>query len=171
MANIFLISSLRALAFIVLMPVVAFALFMFVVNQHMSIMGYVYSVLGTWESAALHGNGEGLVWMLVIMIFSILMNFLFVMVLPAIVGGLDSKVKKTQFYIGLITNSVFVILIPAVLSLLYQFNHLLTIVLTGLCAMSFILAFIVSAKFVAPGYRRAFSFKLTPNPIRRNVHA
>jgi len=170
MFYIFLKSSLKALAFIVLLPVIAFALFMFVVDQYMSMQGYVYSIVGTWERAELRGNGEGLVWMLVITIFSILMNFLFVMVLPAATGDLDSKVKKTQFYIGFIANVVFMLLIPAVLSLLYQFNFLLTVVLAGLCVMSFIFAFIVSAKFVAPGYRRAFSFRLTPNPIRRNVH-
>jgi len=104
------------------------------------------------------GNNEGLSWMIRIMVIAIITNFVFLMIFPALFGGIKAATKQKQFYFGFFINLILMLLIPILLYYKYGFNGPLLIAEIGLHALSFLVPFILGAKFVAPAYVRAFWF-------------
>lgn len=158
MFGIYFKSSLRALPILVLLPIVAFVVFV-LINDVMSVQRGIYlfeTQIVEWYAEY---NGEGRMWMMAIMIVSILVNFLLLMIIPAAAGGIDPAVKQRQFYLGFFLNIALMLIFPIVIFVLYILNGTALFILFGLALFCFLLPFIIGARLVAPAYVRAFWFK------------
>jgi hypothetical protein len=152
-------SSIKSLPFL-LLPVLAFIIFVFVVDARMVEQGSIIVEDGRWLR---HEGGEGFFWMRTGMIIAILVNFLLLMVVPAIGRRrLDSGVKQRQFYIGFFVNLALALIIPIFIHASFRFSGLTLVILLGLFLLKFLAPFVAGAMFTAPAYRRAFWFFLKP---------
>ena len=148
-------SSLKALPVLILLPAISFILYALGVDTYLSDEGLIIINNVAWYKGS---GGEGIFWMGAITIVAILVNFVFLMIIPAALGGLDPGKKLGQFYVGFFFNLAIMLLIPIILHIIYVFNGLTLGILIGLCLMSFLVPFIIGSRFVAPAYVRAFWF-------------
>ena len=157
MFGTFFKASLKALPVLILFPILAFVIFSFGVDEYLTNEGIVY-VIGDPAWNKYDGNGEGLSWMIRSMVIAIVTNFVFLMIIPALFGGINAPGKQRQFYFGFFVNLILMLLIPIFLHYQYAFNGPLLGIEVGLHALCFIVPFILGARLVAPAYVRAFWF-------------
>jgi len=151
-------SSLKALPVLILLPIIAFLIFLFVVDGHLSETGVMLPMEMAWLNVHLGGGGAGIAWMRTITIVTILANFLLLMIIPAAIGGLDPSAKQKQFYMGFFVNLIIMLLIPIIAHTRFVFNGSLLGVMIGLCALSSLVPFVIGSRLVAPAYIRPFWF-------------
>jgi hypothetical protein len=151
-------SSWRALPVLVLSPLVAFVVFLFVVDGAWGMDGRVWAVEMSWFSVDLGGGGVGRAWMTAIVIVAAGINFVLLMIIPAAAYPLDAGAKKKQSYLGFFVNLSVMLIVPIVAHTRFAFNPLLFGSMIGLCALSFAIPFVAGSRLVAPAYKRAFWF-------------
>jgi len=156
MFGTFFKASLKALPILILFPILALVIFAWGVDNYLASEGTVYVGNTSWDKY--DGEGEGLLWMIRSMIIAIISNFIFLMIIPPLFGGIKASTKQKQFYVGFFVNLIFMLLIPIFLHSQYVFNGLLLGIEVVLHTLSFLFPFILGARFVAPAYRRGFWF-------------
>ncbi|MDR1159653.1 MAG: hypothetical protein LBK69_03405 [Syntrophomonadaceae bacterium] len=150
-------SSLKALPWLVLLPVFVCALYIMVIDpQVIQIYGWSEnSTHGEWVNGS---DGVGIKYMNTGMAIAVAVNFLFLMVIPCAIGGTNSGTKRGQFYLGFFVNLALSLVIPFFWQSRFILDRLTFAILAGHCVVGFLLAFILGALFVAPAYARAFWF-------------
>jgi hypothetical protein len=89
---------------------------------------------------------------------AILMNFLFLLIVPCAFGGFDPGIKRGQFYLGFFLQLAALVALPLTYFLVYELDNTTLVILLGLHAVSFAGTYIIGSRFVSPAYRRAFWF-------------
>jgi len=139
-------SSLKALAWLILLPVVLSILFFLFIEPYV-IDELVYSDKDfTWTV------------FLVSMCISIGANFFFLMIIPAAIGGINPSAKKTQFYLGFFTNVILALVLTIIYKIYFTMDVGFFFLTLGLHCLGFIVTFVLGARCVAPSYARAFWF-------------
>jgi len=140
-------SSIKALPWIILLPVAAFVLYILLNN---------YSI----EEDIFSSFDDTPVWFFVFinMLVAIVLNFLFLMIIPSAVGGINPSKKKGLFYLGFFVILCLSIIAPIIPTVYYGLETDLTIMLIGLHLLAFLVPYICGALFVAPAYARVFWF-------------
>jgi len=157
MFGTFFKASLKALPVLLLFPVLTLIIFSFGVDEYLANEGVVYVLNDpSWNK---YDGGEGFSWMIRSMVVAIVINFIFLMIIPALLGGINAASKHKQFYFGFFVNLILMLLIPILLHNYYIFNGKLLGIEVVLHALSFLIPFLVGARLVAPAYVRAFWFK------------
>lgn len=158
MFGTFFKASLKALPVLVLLPIIAFTVFLFLIDGHFAATGAMLSMESAWLNVNFGGGGAGLAWMRTVMLITMLVNFVLLMIIPSAIGGLDPGAKQKQFYLGFFLNLAIMLLIPIVAHTRFVFNGSLLGALIGLCALSSLVPFVVGSRLVAPAYIRPFWF-------------
>ena len=148
MFGTFFKSSLKALPVLVLLPVLSFFIYELTAEYFMFNIILNISWLG----------GGVLVLMRISMIMAIVINFVFVMIIPSAMYGLDSGAKRKQFYLGFFLNILLMLVIPIFIHIRFGFESLALVILVGFSLLSFLIPFIIGAKLVTPAYKRVFWF-------------
>jgi hypothetical protein len=162
MFGTFFKASLKALPFIVLVPLVTFTLYVLVI--HGLIEEYL-EVNKTWLDL-------GRFFIMRDMAIAIAANLFFLIFIPCALGGLSPAAKRVQFYIGFFGNLALSLLFPIVLCYWYTWvsngisesGYMIRVdnatfaIIAALHVIMFIVAFIAGARFVAPAYAKAFWF-------------
>jgi len=110
---------------------------------------------GYWDD-----EGVEFFWIMKIsMLAAIVLNAVFLLVIPPAFGGMDPAVKRGQFWLGLIVNSI----AGTGLSLFYFFmygldNLTMWAALFPLHIVAFSVTFIIGSRFVSPAYIKRFWF-------------
>jgi hypothetical protein len=157
MFGAFFKSSLKALPWLVLLPVFVCGFYIMVMEpQVIQVYGYSEdSTHGEWVNGS---DGVGIKYMEIGMAIAAAVNFLFLMIIPCAIGGTNSGVKRGQFYLGFFVNLALSLVIPFFWQSRFILDRLTFVILVGHCAVGFLLAFILGALFVSPAYTRAFWF-------------
>jgi len=142
----YFISSLKALAWLILLPVGFFILFLLVIDPYV-IDELVFSDKDFTRTVFSVSMG-----------ISVALNFLFLMIIPAAFGGINPLAKKTQFYFGFFTNVILALVLSIIYKIYYTMDGGFFALTLGLHILGFILPFVLGALFVAPSYARAFWF-------------
>jgi len=158
--GIFFKSSIWALPVLILLPAVSLLVFYFAIDGYMSNAGAIFAD-SEWFRRELGGNNRGIISMSIITGVAVLINLLFLMIIPVVKAGLNSNPKKGQFYLGFFINLIMAFLVWIPLRVWFQIDILVIGMLIVLCLLSFVAPFLFSAYFaVSSGYRRAFWFYL-----------
>jgi hypothetical protein len=92
------------------------------------------------------------------LIVSIVSHIIFLLLVPALIGGTDPRNKCAEFYVGFFINIALTMCLP----LYFKFNFGLDGTTFGILLVihtfMFVVTFIVASRFVSPAYRRAFWF-------------
>jgi hypothetical protein len=91
-------------------------------------------------------------------IIAIIINFLFVMIIPCALGGYNKNAKRGQFYLGFFINLAALVALPTVYLLIYKLDYTTYAILLGMHLLAFMGTFIPSSRFVSPAYKKAFWF-------------
>jgi hypothetical protein len=91
-------------------------------------------------------------------VIAIIINFLFVMIIPCALGGYNKAAKRGQFYLGFFINLAVLVGLPTTYFLVYELDHTTYIILLGTHFLSCMGTFIPSSRFVSPAYKKAFWF-------------
>ena len=165
MFGTFFKTSLKALPFIVLVPLVTFTLYALVI--HGLIEEYL-EVNRIWLDF-------GRFFIMRDMIIAIVVNLIFLIFIPCALGGLSPAAKRLQFYIGFFCNLALSLVFPIILCYWYTWvqdgisdtgyiSYIIRVdnatfaIIVALHAIMFIVTFIFGARFVAPAYAKAFWF-------------
>jgi hypothetical protein len=98
-------------------------------------------------------------WILISGIAAFGLNLLFLIIIPAIFGGMDATVRRKQFLTGLITNAIAGIGLAFFYFFVYGLDNLtMWAALFPLHLLAFPVTLIVGSRFVTPAYKRAFWF-------------
>jgi hypothetical protein len=149
-------SSLKALPWLVLLPVVSYLLYTFIFDPYYV---QIYTI-GVKEFAGETWYDAGSAFMLRSMIIAMAVNFFFLMIIPPGIGGINSELKKKEFYLGFFINIILVLTLPIVSFILFGLDGATFSFLIGFHALYFLASFIAGAMFVSPAYARAFWFSL-----------
>jgi len=138
-------SSLKALVLLIIVPMVIFVLYIFVL--------YPYVIEGNFYSE------EDFEWVHVVisMICSIVVNFIFLMIIPAATSSAP-VVKRMQFYLGFFVNLTVAIALSVFYFIYLEMDPDFLAVILVLHILGFMLPFILGARCVAPGYVYDFWF-------------
>jgi hypothetical protein len=137
--------SLKALLLLVILPIIIFLGYIFVLYPYV-IEGYVIS-------------GEDFEWIHVVisMVCSIVVNFIFLMIIPAATSP-DPVVKRVQFYLGFFVNLVAAVVLSIFYFIYLEMDEGFLAIALALHILGFVLPFIFGALCVAPGYVNDFWF-------------
>jgi hypothetical protein len=91
-------------------------------------------------------------------IIAIIVNFVFLLVIPCALGGFDSGKKRFEFYLGFFMNLAGLITLPLVYYLFYELDTTTFVILIALHTISFPATYIIGSRFVSPAYKKAFWF-------------
>jgi hypothetical protein len=147
-------SSIKALPWLILVPVVSYVLYVFIFDPYYV---QIYTI-GVKESAGESWYDAGPAFMLRSMIVAIIANFFFLMIIPPGIGGVDSESKKKEFYTGFFINIVLALVLPIISFIEFGLDGATFGFLIGLHVLYFLASFTAGALFVAPAYARAFWF-------------
>ena len=147
MFKVFFMSSIKSLIWLILLPI-------------FSLLVYIF---GFHNSGAMIGSQDwldiGELSILISMIVAIVLNFIFLMIIPTCFGGINPTIKRRQFYFGFYANLILSIIFPIIYWRIFRLDSLLDFaIIIGIHIVGYILVFILGALFVAPAYRRAFWF-------------
>ncbi|MDR0527890.1 MAG: hypothetical protein LBG79_08790 [Spirochaetaceae bacterium] len=156
-----LIASIKALAVLVIPPVM-FMLFAFVIHPR-SYDLYVNNVWLDWSKRLIFFT----------MILAIIVNLLWLLIIPAALGGYDAKKKCAQFWAGFIINTTFAILCTGYVCFgwavwvdppggweFVRVDRITIAIVFGIQAAMFLGAFILGSRLVSPAYKHSFWFKV-----------
>ena len=137
--------SLKALVLLIILPMVFFVLYIFVL--------YPYVIEENFFSE------EDFEWVHVVlsMICSVVVNFIFLMIIPAATSP-DPVVKRMQFYLGFFVNLIIAIALSVFYFIYLGMDTGFLAITLVLHILGFILPFIFGALCVAPGYVNDFWF-------------
>jgi hypothetical protein len=149
MFGTFFKASWKAVPWILILPLAVYAFYLWVIWPYVEMTG-IYQDYGTVVFTSK--------FFLISIVASIIVNLLFVMIIPAAIGGVNIGAKKVQFYIGFLVNLFLTFLFPIIYGTLFAIDVRTDSIIVALHAASFLLPFILGALFVAPAYARAFWF-------------
>jgi hypothetical protein len=131
--------SIKALPWIILLPLASYVLYMF----------------GEGDGWWFLGVDSG---MLISMIAGIVSNLLFAMVIPAAGGGPNPDIKKSQFYLGFFVNLGLTLILPIVYYFVFFLDPATAAILVGLHVVFFVGPYLLAALFVTSAYKWDFWF-------------
>jgi hypothetical protein len=168
MFGTFLKSSLKALPFIVLVPLLVSLLYITVIDPYGGILiggiGSEDTSEHQWEfedsEKTFFGFSDHLGFQSIrkSMIFAIVVNFIFLMIIPCAFCGTAAGKKKAQFYLGFFVNLGICIGFPVYFNTIFVLDVGTLFRLIALHLAGFMVPFILGALFVAPAYKNAFWF-------------
>jgi len=86
-------------------------------------------------------------------------NALLLIIIPSIFGGMDAKIKRNQFRVGLIANGIAGIGLSFFYFFVYGLDNLtMWGALLPLHLIAFPVTLIIGSRFVTPAYKKAFWF-------------
>jgi hypothetical protein len=91
-------------------------------------------------------------------IIAVIVNFLFLLVIPCALGGFDGGKKRFEFYLGFFIILACLITLPLVYYLFYELDNTTFVIFLGLHLFGFMATYITGSRFVSPAYRKAFWF-------------
>ncbi|GMO69847.1 MAG: hypothetical protein Ta2A_18240 [Treponemataceae bacterium] len=141
-------ASLKALPWLLILPILVWAVYEFFVWPYIEENG-IFNEEFVVTGAKL---------IIASVVIGFIVNFVLVMIIPAAVGGTNSGAKKAQFYVGFFANLLLTLLLPFIYINVFWVDGITAGVLIALHAFTFLVPFILSALFVAPAYARAFWF-------------
>jgi hypothetical protein len=147
-------SSIKALPWLILVPVISYILYVFIFDPYYV---QIYTI-GVKESVGESWYDAGPAFMLRSMIIAIIANFFFLMIIPSGLGGVDSDAKKKEFYTGFFINLILALGLPIVSFIEFGLDGATFGFLIGFHALYFLASFTAGALFVAPAYAGAFWF-------------
>lgn len=149
-------ASLKALPVLLLFPIAVYVLYIITIDPNYVQM---YTIAeGTFGELRLTWYANGPNFMLTSMIIAIITNLFFLMIIPSAIGGADPRSKKVEFYVGFFVNIFCTLLLPIIYFFVFGLDGATFGILIGLHTGSFLLPFILGARFVSPAYVRAFWF-------------
>jgi len=99
------------------------------------------------------------IWLLISGITAVTVNFLLLIIIPCLFGGMDRNVKRRQFMAGFITNLILGIGFSLFIKFLYNLDfRSLFIVFLLLYLIAFPVTLIAGSRFVTKDYKKAFWF-------------
>jgi hypothetical protein len=168
MFGIFFKSSLKALPFIVLVPLLVSLLYITVIDPY---GGILIGGIGNedvsehqWQfedsEKTFFGFNDHLGFQSIrkSMIIAIIVNFILLMIIPCALGGAHPGKKKGQFYFGFFVNLVICLAFPVYFNTIFVLDAATLFRLIVLHLLGFMLPYILGALFVAPACKKAFWF-------------
>jgi hypothetical protein len=152
MFGTYLKSSLWVLPWL-LIPVACYCLFVMGIDPYY-IQDYTIAerVVGYhWGQFAVESAGYSL-------IISIVTHIIFLLLVPALIGGAEPHSKRFEFYIGFFINIALTLFVPLYFKLNFGLDGTTFGILLVMHGFMFMVTFIAASRFVAPVYRRAFWF-------------
>jgi hypothetical protein len=152
MFGTYLKSSLWVLPWL-LIPVACFCLFVMGIDPYY-IQDYAWAerVIGNrWGEFAEESARISL-------IISVVAHIVFLLLVPALIGGADPHSKRFEFYIGFFINIALAMFVPLYFKLTFGLDGTTFGILLVMHMFMFVVTFIVASRFVAPVYRCAFWF-------------
>jgi hypothetical protein len=150
-------SSLKALPFIILLPVIVCTLYIFVINPQF-VQLYTTSDSSNHGTWVMEDEGVDKEYIVRSMVIAAGLNFLLLMIIPCAIGGTNSGVKKGLFYFGFFLDLALSLIFPIIYSYMFLLDGVTNAVLISLHIAGFLLPFVAGALFVAPAYSKAFWF-------------
>ena len=99
------------------------------------------------------------IWILISGIAAVVINLLFMIIIPCSIGGMDKNIKQSQFRAGLVANLILGIGFPLFYYFVYGLdNATMWLELFPLHLVAFPVTLIVGSRFVTKNFRRAFWF-------------
>jgi hypothetical protein len=92
------------------------------------------------------------------LIISITTHIIFLLLVPALIGGADPHNKRFEFYIGFFINIALTMSLPIYFKQTFGLDGATFGILLVLHTFMFVVTFIIASRFVATVYRRAFWF-------------
>jgi hypothetical protein len=92
------------------------------------------------------------------LLVSLAAHVIFLLLVPALIGGADPHSKRFEFYVGFFINIALAICVPLYYKLTFGLDGTTFGILLVMHAIMFVVTFIIASRFVAPVYRRAFWF-------------
>jgi len=98
-------------------------------------------------------------WVIISMISAVVVNLLFLIIIPCAFGGMDANVKRKQFRTGFVVNLILGICLPLFYYFVYGLdNATMWAELIPCHLVAFPVTLIVGSRFVTKNYRKAFWF-------------
>jgi hypothetical protein len=150
-------ASLKALPFIVLLPIVICALYVYVVNPNFVQLYTISDDMshGVWVDES---TGVDKDYIVRSMVTAGIVNFVLLMIIPCAIGGTNPGVKRALFYMGFFLTLALSLVFPIIYTYRFLLDGITNMILIALHIGGFLLPFILGALFVAPAYARAFWF-------------
>ena len=92
------------------------------------------------------------------LIISIIAHIVFLLLVPALIGGADPHSKRFEFYLGFFINIALAMFLPLYFKLTFGLDGTTFGILLVMHVFMFVITFIAASRFVAAVYRRAFWF-------------
>jgi hypothetical protein len=150
-------SSLRALPFLVLLPVAVCALYIYVINPQFAQL-YTTSDSDTHGTWIMEDQGVDKEYIVRSMVIAGALNFILLMIFPCAIGGTKSGVKKGLFYLGFFLNIAASLVFPMIYTNRFLLDGTTNAILIALHTAGFLLAFVLGSLFVARDYAKSFWF-------------
>ncbi|MDR2194424.1 MAG: hypothetical protein LBP19_08170 [Treponema sp.] len=148
--------SLKALPWLILLPIGAFILYIITIDPKN--FNALFIVIGEKSFGVYIWEENGRDCMILSVIIAIIIHALCVIIIPAALGGANAASKKMQFYMGFFITLLFMVILPIVYTIGFGLDAAAFGVLIALHAVAFPVSFITGALFVTPAYARAFWF-------------
>jgi hypothetical protein len=152
MFGTFLKSSLWVLPWL-LIPIACYCVFVMGIDPYY-IQDYSWAerVVGnSWGQFAVESAGYSL-------IISIATHIIFLLLVPALIGGADPHSKRFEFYTGFFINVALTMCVPLYFKLNFGLDGTTFGILLVMHAFMFVVTFVVGSRFVSSAYKKAFWF-------------
>jgi hypothetical protein len=150
-------SSLRALPFIVLLPILMCVVYIYIINPQFV---QLYTTSDDWSYGEWVAEDSGVdkEYIISSMIIAGISNFILVMILPCAIGGTNPKIKRGLFYTGFFLMLACSLIFPIIYTQRFLLDGMTNFILILLHIGGFLLPFILGSLFVSRAYARAFWF-------------